>query len=208
MPNRNSIGIDGGLLADRGLKGAWELPAEREYITTNVVKPRRNAPREKPQLLTGLELRAVGSPIPQDIEGGMNRSVLEQIVGKRLEILWGPMGVAWDYQKTDAGKFIDFAIYNRPSGKVLALEPQGAHWHGPDEQYHDLNRILFLLSLGYDFAEIWEYEIIMGDEFLDNRLMQLIGASGSWVIPSENPNFRPRRNEVLSFNRRLGTTKL
>lgn len=159
---------------DEELKGA---SADSKYRGLRGVLPRRNAERgDKPiEFATDpLELRAYGSPIADDKQ----RSVLERIVAKRLVVIWGDRGVDWEYQLGIAEYSADFAIYNRPSQKILVLEVQGAQWHRPMDNYSDSARAMDMIARGYDWTEILEWEIRMGDEYTDQRLIELIGGVG------------------------------
>ena len=168
---------DGGL---SGLNQLGGLNPKRGFQRPSTGAPPRNARREKAIEFAAdpLELRAVGGPLGPD-EG----SVLERIVAKRLSVIWGNYEIDFTWQEPVQDKSLDFAIYNRPSGKVLALEVQGAHWHGPKDFAADTERALFVIANGYDFAEVWEWEIRLGDEYLDARLMSLIGGVSRAVVP-------------------------
>ena len=163
----------------KGLRGAFGY-SRRTYVTTRNVRPRRRPFRKAPVGEDPQEMRAAP---------GIEGSLLERIVFKRLELLVGPVNIGFIYKYqigaiagVDARAFIggveaDFVIINRPSQKQMALEILGANWHGPKDQYADQDRALTLIGAGLDYAEIEEYEINLGDAYLDHRLEELIGVS-------------------------------
>ena len=183
----------------KGLRGRSAAGAERDYFKMKETRPRRNARRAG----------AVGPDSLEQRMAGVSGSNLERIIFKRLETIWGPANIAFIYKYQlgsvsgvkDARAFIggieaDFIILSRPSGRKLVLEPQGAHWHGPTDAPADLERQLFFMSVGMDFAEIWEYEVMLGDPYLDRRLLQLIGSSGRVSLDQETER-EIRRHERL-----------
>lgn len=175
MPDRVSSKT-GEIQPLKGKRGKWELNVGRRYVRIDILKPRRASKRKAAIGIDPNEQRAAA------VEG----SILERIVYQRLELLVG-LG-SFDYKKqfgsaagVNARVFIggleaDFVVWRRP-GRPLVIEPQGAHWHGPTEFYHDLERAWVFMSQGYDYAEIFEYEVWLGDEYLDHRLAALIGIS-------------------------------
>jgi very-short-patch-repair endonuclease len=188
------VGKDGGILETAGLRGAWATSEARGYLRTRPQIPRRNAARPKDISGNDDEFRAFS-----EAELGAEGSVLERIVLKRLSIIWGVMGVDFKWQDPEGDRSIDIAVYNRPSGKNLALEVQGYVWHGPFAYYADTDRALFLMARGWDYAEIWEHEIMLGDEYLDQRLMELIGAPRRFT-----PLREYEREEIRRFDREVG----
>lgn len=179
MPDR--INMYGEIEEAKGQRAASAAGAERDYFKFTNTKPRRNARRDAPIGMDELEIRA------DPVVG----SILERIVHKRLRLIWGPPGKAFifkygmsgvqgvsDPRAFAGGIEMDFVILNRPSGKEMALEVQGAHWHGPSDFYADTERALIVEASGRDYREIWEYEIMLGDDYLDNRILELIGAHG------------------------------
>ncbi len=174
MPNR--IGRNGELLGVRGKRGAFQY-SKRDYVTRRDVRPRRNAFRAAP----------VG-PDPEEFRmANVEGSNLERILYKRLTLLVGEQNVGFIYKFQhgaaagfDARAMVggleaDFIVLNRPSSQGLVLEPQGAQWHGPVDQYHDTDRAYVWIALGYEYAEIMEWEVDMGDEYVDRRLSEILG---------------------------------
>ena len=173
----NAVTKSGIIAGIRGLRGVWKLPRKRDYVARRNVRPRRAAARRAAVGVDPLEQRAAS----------VTGSILERIVFKRLELLVGPANIGFIYKfqlgavgGTDARVFLggfelDFVILNRPSAKQMALEILGAHWHGPVDFYKDQARALSVLGVGYDYAEIEEWEIMLGDDYLDDRLSYLIG---------------------------------
>lgn len=168
----------GEILPIHAVRSVWALRRPREYVKEQITKPRRAARR----------IPAVGEdPDEQRAAQGIQGTLLERIVFKRLSSILGPPNIAFIYKYqlgaatgVDARTFIggtevDFVVLNRPSDKQMALEILGAHWHGPAEQYKDTERALKLLALGFDYGEIQEWEIMMGDDYLDRRLSEVIG---------------------------------
>lgn len=182
-------------------RGASQAGSDRDYYKLVNTKARRNARRAAPLGWDPLDLRGAG------VEG----SNLEKIVYKRLTEIWGPEGIAFIYKYAigsapgvknarafAGGVEMDFVILNRPSGKEMALEVQGAHWHGPSEFYADTERALAIEATGRDYRELWEYEILLGDEYLDMRILQLIGAN------SRVGRHHEIERTIRSFTRELG----
>lgn len=170
--SRDRVNQEGTIERYKPLRGLSGVPADRGYIKARVSKPRRNAARPAPIKFAKdpLELRAIGSPISEG-------TVLERIVAKRLSVIWGRLDIAFAFLVPVGMGYnpVDFMIYKRPSGRELALEVQGAIWHGPSSRYANVARALDIISTGRDYEEVWEWEIRMGDEFLDTRLLELIG---------------------------------
>lgn len=170
----NRISRSGGLLgfqAKKRLSQLSSLETQREYLRLTIEKPIRGRRARKIEFgIDPDEQRAV-----QSVEG----SILERIVYKKLLQLIGPEGVSWEFKHGirgarvfKGGYELDFVIY-RP--RQTALEVQGAYWHGPVQQYRDVARALAVLSDGFEYAEILEWEIELGDQFLEFRLRQLLG---------------------------------
>lgn len=201
MP-QDRINKDGGIEEAKGARGVGAIRGQHEYRVFNVTKPRRAARRPAP-----LDPLAAENSRMANVQG----SNLERILYKRLTVIWGQEGKDFIYKYQvgaaegvkNARAFVggieaDFIILNRPSGKMLVLEPQGAHWHGPADFPADTARALRWLAMGMDFAEIWEYEFWRGDEYLDRRILELIGAQGriSWDEQAAR--------EIRRFERELG----
>lgn len=181
MVNRISP-YTGQLLGVKGIRGESHY-SKRDYTKREITRPVRIRRRRGSVGQDPLEMRAAG------VEG----SILERIVFKRLTVLYGPVNIGFIYKYqvgavsgADARAFVggfemDFVVLNRPSGKEVALEILGAHWHGPKDQFADQERMLAIMGTGRDYAEIWEYEVMLGDEYLDHRIVQLVGESRASV---------------------------
>lgn len=182
----DKVGLNEEVLEVKPIHGVSAVKeAQHPYLDKHIHRPRRNASRDTALGGDILERRAA-----QGILG----TVLERIVYKRLATIWGPPEQAFIYKYNigavagvknaralAGGIEMDFVILHRPSGREQDLEVQGAHWHGPQDQSADLERELLLVASGRDFAEVWEWEIMIGDDFLDQRILQLIGSKG--IIP-------------------------
>ena len=172
-----------GIEPAKGLRGAPAKWTRRQYVKREITKPIRGRRRKGAEGEDPLEQRAAA------VDG----SILERIIFKRLTVLVGPADVGFIYKRqvgsapgVNARTFIggieiDFLILQRPAGKAAALEILGAHWHGPADEYADQERALIILAQGYDYVEIWEYEIMLGDEYLDQRLTDLLGLQGRYL---------------------------
>ena len=205
MPeNRDHINAKGEIEEAKGLRSKGALNAEHGYVKINITKPRRSARRNAP-----LDPLAAENSRMADVAG----SNLERILYKRLTVIWGREGKDFIYKYQvgaaagvkNARAFVggieaDFIILNRPSGKQLVLEPQGAYWHGPADFPADTARALRWLAMGMDFAEIWEYEFQRGDEYLDRRILELIGVSGRVAVDRDKEQLR----EIRRLERELG----
>lgn len=107
-----------------------------------------------------------------------NATLPERIVYNKLVQLVGEENFI--YQRADnggrtviGGFVLDFVITNkRPQ---IALEVLGDYWHRAELRYADWERALEVTSLGYEYAEIWEHEILMGDSYLEQILVDIVG---------------------------------
>ena len=178
--SKDKQSADGVIEELKGERGKWALNAEHDYVIKNITKPRRAATREA----------QIGQERDEQRAANVAGSILERIVYQRLSIIWGQPGVDFIYKydlaaaegTKDARAFVggiemDFVILSRPSNRELALEVQGAHWHGylDGAVFADTERALIIMASGRDFSEVWEHEIALGDEYLDRRLLDLIG---------------------------------
>ena len=199
MP-QDRYSADGGVEALKGSRGVWALKSPRRYFSDRIVKPRRNALRDRAISGDWLERRAA------NVVG----TILERIVYQRLVTIWGPPDQAFIYKYNigavsgtkDARAFaggveMDFVILHRPSARELDLEIQGAHWHGPKDEASDIEKALQIMKTGRDYAEIWEYEVMLGDDYLDRRLLQIIGAQQAVAGRNTKRGVRTFQREVV-----------
>ena len=63
---------------------------------------------------------------------------------------------------------LDFTIIDRQP--YLAIEILGDYWHQAYQKASDLEREMSVLREGYMYHEIWESEIYVSDENLENKL--------------------------------------
>ena len=164
----------GGLKGLKGLKSkrqASQLPKfPRSYITTSTQTVLRDRRRKPPQFgLDELEARAAAK------EGALVDATLpERIVYKKLSQMMKGTS-RWLFQREELGGrnyiggfIIDFTIIDR--APFIALEILGDYWHQAFEKQSDLERQLSVQREGYIYHEIWEREIYISDEFLENKL--------------------------------------
>lgn len=149
-------------------------PAPRVYTRSQdqpILRDRRRRPVEAGE--DEFEARAIS---PNRFAGA---TLPERIVYKKLAQLFQSEN-AFIYQRSALGGrnflggfVIDFVI---PSPEPpLALEVLGDFWHQAQQQYSDAQRALTLLSLGYDYEEVWEHDILHSDERLENILRTILG---------------------------------
>lgn len=138
-------------------------------------------------------------------------SILERIVYKRNLFLFGaPSPRTWSAQRdelggknTVGGIAIDFVYFL--SQPLLALEVQGAFWHGPGEAYHDASRAFIVQSFGYRYAELLEQDIVsLPDPELDRLILDAVGGT----VPPWNEQWlthaRPRMSVGRVLSRKEG----
>tara|TARA_R110002020_G_C16016198_1_gene751574 strand:- start:73 stop:600 length:528 start_codon:yes stop_codon:yes gene_type:complete len=160
----------------RGRRQASQLPKfPRTYIrsqTQTVLRDRRRKP-----IAFGvdeLEMRAAPK------EGALyNATLPERIIYKKLqEILRGTS--QFIFQRVErggrnliGGYVIDFLIIDRTP--FIALEILGNYWHQAYEKQSDLERSLAVQRAGYAYHEIWERDIYISDEYVENFLLNILG---------------------------------
>ena len=66
------------------------------------------------------------------------------------------------------GLILDFTIIDRQP--YLAIEILGDYWHQAYQKASDLEREMGVLREGYLYHEIWESDIYISDENLENKL--------------------------------------
>lgn len=147
-----------------------DLEHRREYLKIQKDAPIRSRRIKKAH---------IGVDPDEQRAANVQGTLLERIIYKKLSQLLGPEGVHWQFQygikgaRIFKGGFVlDFVIYYP---KQTALEVQGAFWHGPEVQYRDVPRALAVLNEGFEYAEILEWEIWAGDQYLEFRLINLLG---------------------------------
>src|SRR3990167_5119553 len=147
-----------------------DLEHKREYF-----KFKKDAP-VRDRRMRGAE---AGEDPDEQRAANVQGSILERIVYKHLLTLLGTEGWTWQYQYGargarifKGGYVLDFVIY---SPRPIALEVQGAFWHGPETKWRDIARALSVVADGFEYEEILEWEVWAGDEYLEFRLRQLLG---------------------------------
>ena len=160
-----------GFQRKRSLPKATDLEHDREYVRLTKRTPIRSHVDRR--------LRVGEDPYEQRATHKVQGSILERIVYKRLEILLGPEGVSWVSQvgiggarMFKGGYVLDFEI---TWPKRVDLEVQGAFWHGPSVTWRDAGRAMAVLADGFEYAEIQEWQIWAGDEYLDFVIKQVLG---------------------------------
>jgi very-short-patch-repair endonuclease len=146
----------------------------RLYVRTQdmpITRDRRGRPIEFG--VDELESRAIS---PNRFAGA---TLPERIVYKALEKMMGDDS-EFIFQRTElggrnflGGYVIDFVIPNPEP--PLALEVLGDYWHQADRRYGDEERAYVLFSLGYEYAEVWEHDILHSGERLERILFQILG---------------------------------
>jgi hypothetical protein len=57
----------------------------------------------------------------------------------------------------------------------IALEVLGAFWHQPKDRHSDEERGFTMARLGYRYEEVWEQDIYIGDERLEEIITTILG---------------------------------
>lgn len=70
------------------------------------------------------------------------------------------------------GFIIDFLIIDREPN--VAVETLGSFWHQADVRYADQERALAVINKGFEYHEVWDYEIFQTDEFLEELILTRI----------------------------------
>ena len=160
-----------GFARKRRFPGLSDLEHKREYLRLTKKTPVRDHPDRRE--------RVGEDPNEQRATHKIQGSILERIVYRRLEILLGPEGASWVSQKGlggarmfKGGYVLDFEIF---WPKRIDIEVQGAFWHGPSVSWRDAGRAFAVLADGFEYEEILEWQIWMGDEYLDFCLQQILG---------------------------------
>ena len=156
-----------GVKALRGKRQASQLPKfPRTYIKSNTETVLRDRRRSKP---------VFG---PEELEGrasqGFYGTLPERIMYKKLsQMMQGSHNFI--FQRTEGGGrnyiggfVLDFLITDRLP--YLVIEILGDYWHQAYEKAADLEREMAVRREGYLYYEIWESEIYISDEYLENKL--------------------------------------
>ena len=127
-------------------------------------------------------------PLEQRALQGIVAPITERIVYKTLAQMIGPENFIWQFDiqggrqvfhsvfvgGTLLGGFIlDFVILNRTP--PLAIEVQGSYWHGTEGPGRDVARQIAVNQFGFDYAEIWDYQIYAGQQYLEDLILRLLG---------------------------------
>ncbi len=70
------------------------------------------------------------------------------------------------------GFVIDFIIFDRVPN--VAVEVLGSFWHQAANRFADEERALAVISRGFEYHEVWDYEIFQGDVFLEELILERI----------------------------------
>lgn len=70
------------------------------------------------------------------------------------------------------GFVIDFLIIDREPN--IAVEVLGSFWHQAAQSFADEERALAVISRGFEYHEVWDYEIFQGDVFLEELILTRI----------------------------------
>lgn len=118
-----------------------------------------------------LEQRA----IPKDRFPGA--TLPERIVYKKLAQLIGED--KFIYQRSEfggrafiGGYVLDFVVLVRQP--PILLEVEGQYWHQKKDEYRDIQRATVMVALGFEYHEIWEYDIYQSDENLERILRGIL----------------------------------
>ena len=164
-------GVIKSLPSKRGKRQASQLSKyPRSYIKTTtdtVLRDRRRKPPEfGPDVLEARAVAAIGS---------LELATLpERIVYKKLtQMLHGTHKFLFQREELGGRNFIggfiiDFLVLDRQP--YLAIEVLGDYWHQAYEKAADLEREMAVKREGYIYHEIWESEIYISDEYLENKL--------------------------------------
>jgi len=163
------------LPSKRGRRQASQLSKfPRTYIKTETETVLRDRRRKPPEFGPDkLEARAVAAT------GALERATLpERIVYKKLtQMLQGTHKFIFQREELGGRNFIggfiiDFLVLDKQP--YLALEVLGDYWHQAYEKAADLEREMAVKREGYIYHEIWESEIYISDENLENKLLVIL----------------------------------
>jgi len=151
----------------RGTRQASQMPKfPRMYIKNNTETVLRSRKQKSPEFGPDrLEDRAAQ---------GFYGTLPERIVYKKLsEMLLGTHN--FTFQRLGGGGrnyiggfVLDFVVIDRVPN--LVIEILGDYWHQAYEKQADLERQMAVVKEGYLYNEIWESEIYISDENLENKL--------------------------------------
>ena len=169
----------GGIKSIKGLRGKRQASQlakfPRKYIRTNTETVIRDRRRKSIEFgVDELEMRAAPK------EGTLyNATLPERIIYKKLqEIYRGTSQFIFQREERGGrnligGFVIDFLIVDR--SPYIALEILGNYWHQAYEKESDLERSLAVQRVGYAYHEIWERDIYISDEYVENFLLNILG---------------------------------
>tara|TARA_R110002012_G_scaffold18062_1_gene66868 strand:- start:8 stop:517 length:510 start_codon:yes stop_codon:yes gene_type:complete len=154
----------------RGVRGARQASQlskfPRTYVKNNTETVLRSRRRISPEFGPDrLENRAAQ---------GFYGTLPERIVYKKLsEMLLGTHN--FTFQRLGGGGrnyiggfVLDFVVIDRVPNVVIEI--LGDYWHQAYEKQADLERQMAVVKEGYLYNEIWESEIYISDENLENKL--------------------------------------
>ena len=155
----------------RGARQASQMSKfPRVYTKNNTETVLRDRRRTKPVFgVEELESRAAQ---------GFYGTLPERIMHKKLtQMMQGTHNFI--FQRTEGGGrnyiggfVLDFLITDKLP--YLVIEILGNYWHQAYEQAADLERAMAVKREGYIYHEIWESEIYISDEYLENKLTVIL----------------------------------
>ena len=159
----------------RGARQASQMSKfPRVYTKNNTETVLRDRRRTKPVFgVEELESRAA-----QGFYGTLPERIMHSIVHKKLtQMLQGSSRFIFQREELGGRNYIggfilDFTIIDR--SPFIAIEILGDYWHQAYEKASDLERQMAVLREGYIYHEIWESEIYISDEFLENKLSVIL----------------------------------
>ena len=158
----------------RGVRGARQASQlskfPRTYVKNNTETVLRSRRRISPEFGPDrLENRAAQ---------GFYGTLPERIVYKKLsEMLQGTHN--FTFQRLGGGGrnyiggfVLDFVVIDRVPNVVIEI--LGDYWHQAYEKQADLERQLTVVKEGYIYHELWESEIYISDQYLENKLNSIL----------------------------------
>ena len=159
----------------RGARQASQLSKfPRKYSKTNTDSVLRDRRRKPPEF--GAD-RLEGRASPK--AGSLVLATLpERIVHKKLtQMLHGSSRFIFQREELGGRNYIggfilDFTIIDR--NPYIAIEILGDYWHQAFEKAADLERQMAVVREGYIYHELWESEVYISDEYLENKLSVIL----------------------------------